>query len=145
MRKLIAYSICAITGGGALIGIIVFLWGLKVGKVSDFKSFVGPWIFIVWWGWVAISVYREHIHLPRIHARQRKVEAKDALGQLIRPGATPLELVIEKMKNAYPQLLEPRYRKSNDPRFDRLVELEESAFAITLHEKDGTIIQWEIR
>ena len=94
---------------------------------------------------MAISVYRAHIYLPRVHLRQRRIEAKNALDQLIRSGVTPLGFVIEKMRSAYPLLLEPRYRSSNDPRFDRIVELEEYAFVLTLFEKEGTIVQWEFR
>ncbi len=145
LKKFFAYLVCAFTGGGALLGLVVFAWGVKVGRIYDFKSFVGPWIFIIWWGWVAISVYREHIYLPRVRARQRKIEAKNTLDQLIRSGSAPLGFVIEELRNAYPLLMEPRYRSSSDPTFDRIVELEEHAFAITLFEKEGAIVRWEIR
>lgn len=125
--------------------VAVFVWAAKAGKVHDIKSFVAPWIFIVWWGWAAISVFRKYIYLPHVQTRQRKSDVEHSLNQLIRAGTTPLKSAIDELRGAYPLLLEPRYRNSSDPGFDGIVELEEPAFLVTLFEKEGVIVRWDIR
>ena len=143
MKRLFAYLFVGFTGLAAIGLSIVFMWGIKVGKLADFKSVSAPMLFIVWWSWAAMSVYAKFIKRPRDELKQLERDAEQTLKTILKPGLE-LSSTVRNLKSRFPLIGEPRYRDSSDQTFDVLVELETRAFIISLYAKNGILKLWKI-
>jgi len=144
VKLFFAYLFVIVTGLAAIGLSIVFVWGINVGKLADFRSISAPLLFIVWWSWAAISVYRKFIKRPRDELRQLALDAERNLPGILELDSA-LSTAVKTLRSRFPLIGEPRFRDSTDPTFDTLVELETSAFIISLYAKNGILKLWNIR
>jgi hypothetical protein len=145
MPRVLAYPIVVCMAFGVIIGLLVLVWSVAFGgRAGDVKTIAAPLVFITWWSWTGISVYRDHIQKPAQEMKRQRAEAAAYIEKTITPGSN-LAAAIQTLRERFTLIGEPRHRRSPDQSGDITVEIETQGFIISLLSRDGVVNSWSVR